>query len=113
MDQFLQLFVEHMGIDLRGRNVGMAEQFLHGAQVCTVLQKVAGKGVAQHVRRHGGGRNAGAGRKRLEVAGENLARQIALLAAGGKELRAVGAILGCGVSLQRGAIGVQSGNGRP
>ena len=46
----LQPLVEHVGVDLRRRDVGMAEQLLHDAQVGAVLQEVAGEGVAQHVR---------------------------------------------------------------
>ena len=38
-----------MGIDLRGLDVRMAQQLLHGAQVLGGLQQVAGEGVAQHV----------------------------------------------------------------
>ncbi|MNQ62145.1 hypothetical protein D3C85_764790 [compost metagenome] len=39
-----------VGIDLRGLDVGMAEQFLHRAQVLGGLQQMAGEGVPQHVR---------------------------------------------------------------
>ena len=49
-DEAFQPFFEHMGIDLRGRNVGVAEECLHHAQIRTVMQQVAGKGVAQYVR---------------------------------------------------------------
>ena len=48
--QALQALLDHMGIDLRGRNIGVAEQRLHDAQIRAVVQQVAGKGVAQHVR---------------------------------------------------------------
>ena len=43
--------LQHMRVNLRGGNVGMAEQLLHGAQVGAVLQQVTGKSVPQHVRR--------------------------------------------------------------
>ena len=46
-----QAFLDHMGVDLRGRDVGMAEKLLHGAQISTPLQEMAGEGVAQHMRR--------------------------------------------------------------
>ena len=49
--QRAQPLVEHMGVDLRGRDVGMAEHRLHAAQIGVVRQQVAGEGVAQHVRR--------------------------------------------------------------
>ena len=45
-----QALVEHMGVDLRRGDVGVAEQFLHDAQIGAVLQQMAGEGVAQHVR---------------------------------------------------------------
>ena len=35
-----------VSIDLRGRNAGMAEQFLDVAEGCSVLQKVGGEAVA-------------------------------------------------------------------
>ena len=38
------------GVDLRGADAGVAQELLHGAQVATGLQHMAGKGVAQHVR---------------------------------------------------------------
>ena len=42
-------------VDLRGGDVGVAQELLHGAQVAAALQYVAGEGVAQHVGVHGGG----------------------------------------------------------
>ena len=42
-------------IDLRGGDVGVAQQLLHGAQVAARLQQVARERVAQHVRVHGRG----------------------------------------------------------
>ena len=72
-----QPFLQHMGVNLRGGDVGVAEQLLHGAQVGAVLQKVAGKGVAQHVRRYLRGGNAGPRGQPLQFARENLARQVA------------------------------------
>ncbi len=84
VDQFLQLFIEHMRVDLRGRNVRMAQKFLHGAEVGAVLQQVAGKGVAEHMWRDGSGGNAGAGGERFQVTGKDLARQIASLLRAGK-----------------------------
>ena len=41
-----------MRINLGGANAGVAEHFLHCAQVSRGLQHVAGEGVAQHVRMH-------------------------------------------------------------
>ena len=41
----------HMGIDLGGADVGMAQQKLHGPQVSPAFQQVGGKGMAAGVRR--------------------------------------------------------------
>jgi hypothetical protein len=49
--QLLQPFAGDVGVDLRRRNVGVAEQQLHDAQVGAVVEQVRGEGVAQHVRR--------------------------------------------------------------
>ena len=49
--QLLQPFPRHMGIDLRGRDIRMAQQHLHHAQVGAVVEQVRGEGVAQRVRR--------------------------------------------------------------
>src|SRR3546814_17293983 len=38
-----------MGVDFGRRDVGMAQQRLHRAQVCAAFQQVSGKGVAQHM----------------------------------------------------------------
>jgi len=35
--------VQHMGVDHRGRNVGVAEQFLHRADVVAAFEQVSGK----------------------------------------------------------------------
>jgi len=45
-----------VGVDLRGRDAGVAEHFLHRAQVLRGLQQVAGERVAQHVRMHASAR---------------------------------------------------------
>ena len=42
--------VEHVRVDLRRRNVGVAEQLLYDAQIRPVLEKMTGEGVSQHVR---------------------------------------------------------------
>jgi hypothetical protein len=49
-DQALQPFGEHMGVDLRGGDVGMAEEFLQRAQIGAAGEEVRGEGVAQDVR---------------------------------------------------------------
>jgi glutamyl-Q tRNA(Asp) synthetase len=50
-DQRFQPVLQHMGIDLRGGDVGMAEHLLQAAQVGAAGQQMAGEGMAQHVRR--------------------------------------------------------------
>src|SRR5450631_3707395 len=42
--------VQHMRVDHRRGNIGMAEQLLHGADVVTTLQQMRGKSRAQGVR---------------------------------------------------------------
>ena len=46
----LQAIERHVGINLRGRNVGVAEDGLHRAQVGSILHHVRRAGVPQHVR---------------------------------------------------------------
>ena len=41
----------NMGVDLRGRDVGVTKHRLHRAQIGAAGEQVAGEGVAQHVRR--------------------------------------------------------------
>ena len=83
--QALEPLLQHMGVDLRGRDVGVAEQRLHDAQVGAVVQQVAGEGVAQHMRAHLLGAQAGGAGERLEVAGEMLAGEVPALAEGGEQ----------------------------
>lgn len=45
-----KLFVGEMGIDLRGCDVCMAQQFLHGTDVCPVYQEIRCKAMAELVR---------------------------------------------------------------
>src|SRR4029079_9028243 len=49
--QQLHALARHMGVNLRGRNIGVTKQHLHHAQVGAVVDEVRGEGVAQHVRR--------------------------------------------------------------
>ena len=43
---------QHMGMDHRGRHVGMPEQLLHGANVVVGLQQVGGKTMPQRMTAH-------------------------------------------------------------
>jgi hypothetical protein len=67
----------------------MAEELLDHPEVGAVLEEVAGKGVAEHMRRDPGRGYPGGRRKSLEVAGKGLARQVAGVAEGREEPRAV------------------------
>ena len=44
-----QMLEIQMGIDLCGGDVGVAQQFLHAAQVAAGFQQVAGEGMAQQM----------------------------------------------------------------
>ena len=50
---FLQMAQRQVGVDLRGGDVGVAQQQLHAAQVGTVLHHVRGATVTQTVRAGG------------------------------------------------------------
>ena len=41
----------HVRVDLRGRDVGVAEQGLHAPEICTAFHQMRSKGVAQNMRR--------------------------------------------------------------
>ena len=47
-----QMLPVKVSVDLGGADAGVAQQLLHGAQVATGLQHMAGKRVPQHVRMH-------------------------------------------------------------
>ena len=79
-DQAFQPLLQHMGVDLRGRNIGMAEQRLHHAQIGAIVQEVAGEGMTQHMRADLCGFQPGRGGEGLEVARKMLAREMAALA---------------------------------
>src|SRR5689334_6644674 len=44
--------IGYVRIDLRGREIRMAEHLLHGAQVCAAFEQVRGERVAEQVRMH-------------------------------------------------------------
>src|SRR5438874_13675123 len=58
---------KHVRVNLRCRYIGMAEQGLDRAEVRAVLQEVARKGVAQHVRAQPLGTQPGGGSEHLEL----------------------------------------------
>ena len=49
--QYFQPLPGDMGVNLRRRNIRMAEQQLHGAKIRAMVEQVSGKGVTQDVRR--------------------------------------------------------------
>ena len=49
---FSQSLIVHVGINLGGGDVGMSEKLLNDPEVCTVLEQMSGKGVAQEVGIH-------------------------------------------------------------
>ena len=48
--QRLQSLFEHVRVDLRRRNTGVAEHLLDRAQIGAAIEQVAGESVAQHMR---------------------------------------------------------------
>src|SRR3954463_8379916 len=101
-DHALQALVEDVGVDLRRRDVGVAEELLHDAQVGAVLEEVAREGVPEHVRADLVGAQARRPGDRLEVAGEGLPGQVPGLAVGREEPGA-GALAGALAGLLEGA----------
>ena len=111
--QAFEPLLDHMGIDLRGRDIGMAEQRLHDAQIGAVVQKMAGKRVAQHMRADQPRRKAGGSGQLLQVAREMLPGQVPAFAERRKQpFRTRGVFLllgllrfGCGEVVDRGVFG--------
>src|SRR6516162_2054337 len=83
--QALEALVEHVGVDLRGRDVGMAEQRLHNAEIGAVLQEMARKGMAQHMRAQALGAQAGGDGEIFQFACRVLSGQVPGFAEGGKQ----------------------------
>ena len=48
--QAFQALFQYMGIDLRGRNIGVTKKRLDDTQIRPIVQEMAGKSVAQHMR---------------------------------------------------------------
>ena len=63
IDQLDQPGAVDMGVDLRRRDIGMAEQRLQHAQVRPARQQMGGEGMAQDVRTDPVGRNSGVARR--------------------------------------------------
>ena len=75
-----QPLLQHVGIDLRGRDIGVAQKRLHHAQIGAVVQEVTGESVAQNVRAYLRGAQAGGFGQRFKLAGKMLAREMAAVA---------------------------------
>src|SRR5665213_1193894 len=84
-DQAFQPLALHMGIDLRRRDVGVAEHLLNAAQIRAAVDQVAGEGVAQHMRRQFRRIEPGGERQLLEQLPATPPRQMAGGAARRKE----------------------------
>src|SRR4051812_6087327 len=56
-DQPLEPVIEHVGVDLRRRYVGVAEHLLQATEIGAVGEQMRGERVAQHVRRNPRRRN--------------------------------------------------------
>ena len=54
LHQLAQSLGQHVGVDLRRRDVGVAQKHLQTAQVGAVRQQMRGERMAQHVRRDPG-----------------------------------------------------------
>ena len=76
LDKAPQPLLDDMGVDLRGRDIGMAQELLHGAQIRAPLQQMTGKGMTQNMRRDARRLDAGGDRKRLQLLAEALAGQM-------------------------------------
>ena len=72
-DDRLQPLRLDMGVDLGRRNIGMAEHLLQRAQIGTAGEQMAGKGMAQTVRRQGAGIEPGRRGKAFEFERRNVA----------------------------------------
>ena len=58
--------VEDVGIDHRGTNIGVAQQFLHGPDIVPVLQEMGGEGVTEMGEcGNGKSREAGSGKREM------------------------------------------------
>ena len=76
LDKPPEPFLDDMGIDLRRRDVGMAEELLHGAEIGAAFQQMAGEGMTEHVWRDARGLYPNRNRKRLELLAEALSSQM-------------------------------------
>lgn len=77
LDGFFQFVAQHVGVNLRGCDIGVAQHFLHRAQIGAIRQQVRGKGVTQDVWRYRVGWHAGIVGQIFQQLGETLTGQVA------------------------------------
>src|SRR6185437_12309812 len=85
LDEAFQPVLEDMRVDLRRRDVGMAQHLLNAPEIGAVAEEVAREGVAQNVRRDARRIDAGVERQLLQELAAAPPRQMALGAARGEE----------------------------
>ena len=82
-----QALLDHMGVDLGGRDVGVPQKLLDRAQIRAPLQQVAREGVPQDMRRDPGRIEVCRERERLELLTEALTGDVLTAIASGKQPR--------------------------
>src|SRR3974390_1048495 len=83
--QTFQALLDYVGIDLRGRDIGVAEQGLDDAQIGARVEQVTCKSMTQHMRADQPRRKTRGDRQFLQVAREMLPRQMSAFAKGWKQ----------------------------
>jgi len=81
INQTAETLFQDVGVDLGGRDVGVAEQLLDGPQIGTAVEQVAGEGVAQDVGAHPLGCETDRQGEILQLLTETLAGEVAFGAA--------------------------------
>ena len=76
LDEATQPFLDDVGIDLRRRYIGVTQQLLDRAQIRPSFQQMAGKRMAEHMRRDPRRLDSGGSSERLQLLAEALAGQM-------------------------------------
>ena len=76
LDKAPQPLLDDVGVDLRGRDIGMAQELLHRAQISSLLQQMTGKGMTENMRRDARRLDARGDGKRLQLLAEALPGQM-------------------------------------
>ena len=84
-----QVVPGHMGVDLGGGDIGMAQKRLHAAQIRAAFHQMGGEGMAQHMRRNFGGIDARPSAPGLQQLMKAPAGEKAVLAARAEEIAVV------------------------